>query len=87
MNWLHCLVSYCPETRAHTFASRLTVVVAQDSTQALAAFDRAMPRFLHPGIEGQSPWIMVHIPFGAVVFPLPTVSVILRMAVCPSWNK
>src|SRR5208282_6708771 len=45
----------------------------------------ALPWFLHPGIEGQSPGIMVHIPFGAVVFPLPTVSVILRMAVCPSW--
>jgi hypothetical protein len=41
----------------------------------------ALPWFLHPGIEGQSPGIMVHIPFGVVVFPLPTVSVILRMAV------
>ena len=34
---------YCPKTRACTFSSRLTVIVTQDSTQALAAFDRAVP--------------------------------------------
>lgn len=35
---------YCPKTRACTFSSRLAVIVTQDSTQALAAFDRAIPR-------------------------------------------
>ena len=37
------LMAYCPKTRACTFSSRLAVIVTQDSTQALAAFDRAMP--------------------------------------------
>ena len=34
----------CPKTRACLFSSRLAVIVTQDSTQALAAFDRARPR-------------------------------------------
>ena len=38
------LPPFCPKTRACTFSSRLTVIVTQDSTQALAAFDSALPR-------------------------------------------